>query len=164
MTRSYLVGLRLVGKRVLVVGGGRLAARRVPGLLAAGAEVRIVAPTLDDTLSELAARGTVQWDRRGYRVEDLRDCWYALALTDSAGVNAQVVADADAARIFCVRGDRGSAGSAVTAAAATHDALTVGVLADGDPGRSAAVRDAVIEALCAGGLDPGPRRSPSPGR
>ncbi|MBI4941009.1 MAG: uroporphyrinogen-III C-methyltransferase, partial [Actinobacteria bacterium] len=42
----YLAGLRLAGRRVVVVGGGAVAQRRVPGLLAAGADVTVVSPRI----------------------------------------------------------------------------------------------------------------------
>ena len=60
------------------------------------------------------------------------------------------VAEAEHARVFCVRADDATAGSAVTPAVGEHDGLTVGVLSGGRPRRSAAVRTALVEALHAG--------------
>ncbi|GAA4340398.1 hypothetical protein GCM10023178_53690 [Actinomadura luteofluorescens] len=99
----YLLGLRLGGRRVLVVGGGRVAQRRVPALLDAGAEVVLVSPSVTATLERLAERGRITWHRRGYRRGDCAGAWLVQAVTDDAKVNGDVVAEADAARIWSVR-------------------------------------------------------------
>ncbi len=148
--RSYLVGLALTGRRVVVVGGGTVAQRRLPGLLAAGAAVEVIAPGVTPAVEGMAGAGELRWTARPYRDGDLDGAWYALAATDDAEVNAAVGADAERARIFCVRADDAPAGSAVTPAVGVHDGLTVGVLAGGRPRRSAAVRTALVEALRAG--------------
>ncbi len=162
LPRHYLAGLDLAGRRVVVVGGGALAQRRLPALLASGAEVRLVSPRLTPTVEGLIAGGDILWERRGYRSDDLDGAWYALALTDDPAVNAQVAGDATAQRVFCVRGDAGAAGSAVTPAVGAHGPVQVGVLGGGDPGRAVAVRDGVLEALRTGQLESRARRR-SPG-
>src|ERR671917_1079416 len=101
----------------------------------------------------MATARELRWTARPYRDGDLDGAWYALAATDDAEVNAVVGADAERARIFCVRADDAPAGSAVTPAVGVHDGLTVGVLAGGRPRRSAAVRTALVEALHAGIVD-----------
>jgi uroporphyrin-III C-methyltransferase/precorrin-2 dehydrogenase/sirohydrochlorin ferrochelatase len=146
--QHYLVGLDLVGRTVVVVGGGSVAQRRVPRLLAAGATIRLVSPEATAAVEGMADQ--LDWKRRPYADGDLEDAWYALAATDDAEVNARVVAEAERRRIFCVRADDGDLGSAVTPAVGEHEGLTVGVLSGGEPRRSAAVRTALIEALHAG--------------
>ncbi len=162
MTEPYLAGLRLAGRRVLVVGGGTVAQRRLPALLAAGAQVDLVAPEVTPAVEALASAGEIRWARRPYLDGDLDGAWYALALTDDPVVNAAVAAHAELARIFCVRADAGTAGTAVTPAVAEHGAVRVGVLGGSDPRRAAAVRDAVQEALSEGRIDTRPHR-PSQG-
>lgn len=153
MNDPYLAGLDLGGRRVVVVGGGTVAQRRVTGLLAAGADVEVVAPELTPAIDAMASAGELRLSARPYRDGDLDGAWYAIACTDSAGVNAAVAAEAERRRIFCVRADDAAAGSAVTPAVGRHDGLTVGVLAQGLPRRSAAVRTALVEALQAGVVD-----------
>ncbi len=160
----YLVGLRLAGRRVVVVGGGAVAQRRVPGLLAAGADVTVVSPHLTPTLEPHVTAGTLSWVARRYADGDLDGAWYALAVTDDPAANAQVVTDADARRVFCVRADDGWAGSAVTPATGRQGPVSVAVLGGGDPRRAVAVRDGVVEAMREGRLDTLPRRRPSGGR
>jgi uroporphyrin-III C-methyltransferase/precorrin-2 dehydrogenase/sirohydrochlorin ferrochelatase len=146
--QHYLVGLDLVGRTVVVVGGGSVAQRRVPRLLAAGARIRLISP--DATAAVEGMADQFDWQRRRYADGDLDGAWYALAATDDPEVNAAVVAEAERRRIFCVRADDGTLGSAVTPAVGEHEGLVLGVLSGGEPRRSAAVRTALIEALHAG--------------
>ena len=148
--RPYLAGLVLTGRRVVVVGGGTVAQRRLPALLAAGADVEVVAPTVTPAVEGMATAKELRWTARAYRDGDLDGAWYALAATDDPQVNADVAAAAERTRVFCVRADDAPGGTAVTPAIGEHDGLTVGVLSGGRPRRSAAVRTALIEALQAG--------------
>ncbi|MFD1531320.1 uroporphyrinogen-III C-methyltransferase [Pseudonocardia aurantiaca] len=146
----YLVGLDLAGRRVVVVGGGSVAQRRLGGLLPAGADVEVVAPEVTPAVEGMATAGELRWTARGYRDGDLDGAWYVIACTDDPAVNAAVGAEAESRRVFCVRADDAPAGSAVTPAVGRHDGLTVGVLAGRRPRRSAAVRTALVEALQTG--------------
>ncbi|MBK6871458.1 MAG: uroporphyrinogen-III C-methyltransferase [Kineosporiaceae bacterium] len=168
MSGYYLSGLDLTGRRVVVVGGGTVAQRRLPSLMAAGATVELIAPALTPTLQGLAGDAVITWQSRGYRPGDLDGAWYVLALTDDPEVNAAVAADAHTARIFCVRGDAAGGGTAVTPAtaevpAAAPTAGAVGpvqlaVLGGGDPRRAVALRDSLAEALRQNRFDLTPQR------
>ncbi|WP_137813668.1 uroporphyrinogen-III C-methyltransferase [Gandjariella thermophila] len=145
--QHYLVGLELTGRRVVVVGGGTVAQRRLPRLVAAGAAVELIAPEVTPAVEAMAAAGELTWHRRRYADGDLDGAWYALTCTPDPEVNAAVAAEAERRRVFCVRADAGARGSAVTPAVGEHDGLLVGVLAGGRPRRSAAVRDGLLDAL-----------------
>src|SRR5688572_18570791 len=97
----YLAGLVLHDRRVVVVGGGHVAQRRVPALIAAGARVTVVSPEVTPAIEGLAAEVTIVL--REFVDADLDGAWYVLAATDDAEVNARVAAVAEEARIFCVR-------------------------------------------------------------
>lgn len=141
---AYLVGLRLAGKKVVVVGGGTVAQRRLPLLIASGANVHVI--TRSATRAVEAMSG-ITLSRREYRDGDLDGAWYAIAATDDPAVNAAVVAEAERRRIFCVRADIAVEGTAVTPATFDYAGLSVGVLAGGEHRRSAAIRSAIREAL-----------------
>lgn len=143
----YPSGLRLQGRRVLVVGGGHVAQRRVPRLLAAGADVVVVSPQTTPAVEGLAGAGEVTWRRRPYRSTDIDDAWYVIAATDDPAVNERVTDDAEQQRIFCVRADDGAAATAWTPAVGRHAGVTVAVLGNREPRRSAGVRDAIVAAL-----------------
>lgn len=150
---AYLVGLRLSGRRVVVVGGGTVAQRRLPLLLANGAEVHVVARAATPAVEALRdQRPGITLELRDYRDGDLDGAWYAIAATDDPDVNAAIVAEAERNRIFCVRADVARDGTAVTPASFEYDGLSVGVLAGGDHRRSAAIRSAINEGLQSGVL------------
>ncbi|HWM06450.1 MAG TPA: NAD(P)-dependent oxidoreductase, partial [Actinophytocola sp.] len=150
--QHYLAGLDLAGRRVVVVGGGTVAQRRLPRLVSSGARVELVSPAVTPSVQTFADSGAVVWHRRPYATGDLDGAWYVLCCTSSPEVNAEVSAAAERLRVFCVRADAGSAGSAVTPATGDHDGLLVGVLAGGEHRRSAAVRDYVLAALRGGAV------------
>jgi len=158
----YPVALRLAGRRIVVVGGGRVAARRIPGLLAAAADVVLIAPHVSTVLSTLADAGRIKWLPRAYTLGDVADAWYVLALTDDSAVNAAVAEEADLLRVFCVRADDAVGSSAWTPAVGRHDGITVAVTAQRDPRRAAEVRDAAVRRLQDGSID-APRRGKPPG-
>ncbi|OBI04482.1 uroporphyrinogen-III C-methyltransferase [Mycolicibacter heraklionensis] len=144
----YLAGLRLAGRKVVVVGGGSVAQRRLPLLVDSGAQVLVIAPSATPAVEALRERKPgITLVSRTYRDGDLADAWYAIAATDDPEVNAAVVAEADRRQIFCVRADLAVEGSAVTPATFGYSGLSVGVLAGGEHSRSAAIRSAIRNAL-----------------
>jgi uroporphyrin-III C-methyltransferase / precorrin-2 dehydrogenase / sirohydrochlorin ferrochelatase len=147
----YLLGLRLSGRRVLVVGGGRVAQRRIPALLAAGAEVVLVSPEVTPSLEDLIADGKVLWHQRSYEAGDCAGAWLVQACTDDQKINAAAAAEAEAAHIWCVRADDAEASAAWTPAGGQVGETTVGVLSasssGGDPRRAAGIRDAIVNGL-----------------
>ncbi|MFI5507121.1 uroporphyrinogen-III C-methyltransferase [Mycobacterium sp. NPDC051804] len=141
---AYLVGLRLDGRKVVVVGGGTVAQRRLPLLVANGADVHVISRSATPAVE---AMDGITLELREFRDGDLDGAWYAIAATDDPAVNAAVVAEAERNRIFCVRADVAVEGTAVTPASFEYEGLAVGVLAAGDHRRSAAIRSAIYEAL-----------------
>lgn len=141
---AYLVGLRLAGKKVVVVGGGTVAQRRLPLLIANEADVHVIARAATPAVEAMTG---ITLQLRDFRDGDLDGAWYAIAATDDPGVNAAVVAEAERRRIFCVRADVARDGTAVTPASFEYEGLAVGVLAAGEHRRSAAIRSAIHEAL-----------------
>jgi uroporphyrin-III C-methyltransferase/precorrin-2 dehydrogenase/sirohydrochlorin ferrochelatase len=149
--KPYLLGLRLGGRRAVVVGGGGVASRRVPALLDAGADVLLVSPKVAASLEDLAAAGRIRWEARGYQPGDCAGAWLVCACTDDPGVNAAVAAAAEDQRTWCVRADDAGASAAWTPASGRAGDVLVGVLS-GDPRHSAAIRDAVLAGLRSGQL------------
>ncbi|MGE5508822.1 MAG: bifunctional precorrin-2 dehydrogenase/sirohydrochlorin ferrochelatase [Chitinophagales bacterium] len=94
MSRYYPVMLDLAGADCLVVGGGRVAERKVEGLLAAGARVTVVAPRVTDELAALAQAGRIQHARRPYAAGEVAGFRLVICATDDARLNAEVAAEA----------------------------------------------------------------------
>jgi uroporphyrin-III C-methyltransferase / precorrin-2 dehydrogenase / sirohydrochlorin ferrochelatase len=149
----YLLALRLAGRRVTIVGGGAVAARRIPVLLDSGADVVVVSPELSPPVARLAAAGRIRWARRGYAPGDCAGSWLVGAYTSDPGVNAAVAAEADAAGIWCVRADDAAASAAWTPASGRAGPARVGVIT-GDPRRSARIRNALVAGLASGAIAP----------
>jgi siroheme synthase-like protein len=87
---GYPVNLVVSGRRCVVVGAGRIAARKVDGLLAAGADVHVVAPRLGDELRTMRDEGRVTAAERPFEPADLDGAWLATAATDDPAVNHAV--------------------------------------------------------------------------
>jgi adenosylcobinamide kinase / adenosylcobinamide-phosphate guanylyltransferase len=107
MTAPLAVGLRMHGRRAVVIGGGDAAASAVSRLLSAGAEVLVVAPEVCTGLAELAARRLVSLRQREYLAADLDAVWLVLAC-GPADVNARAAADANERRIWTASDAEGS--------------------------------------------------------
>jgi siroheme synthase-like protein len=97
---GYPVNLLLDGRRCVVVGAGRVAARKIAGLLDAGAAVHVVAPDLNAEVRAWQAGGQVTVDRRAFVPTDLDGAWLATVATPDPAVNAAVAEAGEARRIF----------------------------------------------------------------
>ncbi|MCX5858805.1 MAG: bifunctional precorrin-2 dehydrogenase/sirohydrochlorin ferrochelatase [Proteobacteria bacterium] len=90
----YPINLNCVNRPCLVVGGGEVAERKVRGLLAAGARVRVISPGLSPVLESLARDGKITVERRPYRQGDLQGMFLVLAATDDPAVTRGLVEEA----------------------------------------------------------------------
>jgi precorrin-2 dehydrogenase / sirohydrochlorin ferrochelatase len=97
VAHPYPVFLDLTGVPVLLVGAGNIAARKLDGLLAAGATVTVVAPLVRD---EVRAMVPHRIHERTYVPGDVDGMQLVMTATDDASVNAAVAADAKAAGVF----------------------------------------------------------------
>jgi precorrin-2 dehydrogenase / sirohydrochlorin ferrochelatase len=96
-TPFYIACLKLSGRRCLVVGGGEIGLEKVEGLLACDGEVTLIAPEAEPALQELAAEGSIRWERRSYAgASDLEGVFMVIAATDDTDVNIAVYDDAEA--------------------------------------------------------------------
>jgi uroporphyrin-III C-methyltransferase/precorrin-2 dehydrogenase/sirohydrochlorin ferrochelatase len=154
----YPSGLRLAGRRVVVVGGGHVAQRRIPALIAVGADVVVVAREVTPAVEGLAAEITLHL--RDFIESDLDEAWYAIAATDDPATNEAVAKAAEDRRIFCVRSDDARDATAWTPAVGRHEGVTVAVLGNREPRKSAAVRDEIMHALREGVITTTPDRTP----
>jgi precorrin-2 dehydrogenase/sirohydrochlorin ferrochelatase len=86
----YIACLRLSGRRCLVVGGGDVGLEKVEGLLACDGAVTLVAPDAIPELEEYAREGSITWERREFREDDLEGKFLAIAATNDTDVNISV--------------------------------------------------------------------------
>src|ERR1035437_6605212 len=97
---SYLVNLALEGRAAVVVGGGEVAARKVQDLLAAKANVTVIAPQVCDRIVALADEKRIVMHGRPYDTGDLAGAFVAIAATDDQDLNARVANDAAAMNVL----------------------------------------------------------------
>ncbi|MEV4132459.1 uroporphyrinogen-III C-methyltransferase [Dactylosporangium sp. NPDC049742] len=148
----YPLGLVLDGLRVLVVGGGAVATRRVPALLDAAADVVLVSPHITPALQAHVDAGRVTWRARRFEPGDIEDAWLVHVAVSDPAAAAEISELAAARRVFCVRADDRHAATAWTPAVTRQGPVTVAVLGGGDPARAVAVRDAIGEHLATGSI------------
>jgi siroheme synthase-like protein len=98
--RGYPVNLLVQGRKVVVVGAGRIAARKIEPLLELGAEVVVVAPAAGDEVLAWSGAGRLTYEARPFSPADLDGAWLALTATDDPAVNAAVHAAGEAARVW----------------------------------------------------------------
>jgi uroporphyrin-III C-methyltransferase len=148
MTSPYPVMLTVEGRRCLVVGGGKIAARKVDGLVAAGADVTVIAPSVDPSITALP----VTVEQRPYRPGDASAGFrLVITATDDPDVNAQVYADAEAAGIWVNSADDPEHCSFTLPAIHRDGDVTVAIGTGGQsPAFAAWLRDRVRESLPAG--------------
>jgi precorrin-2 dehydrogenase / sirohydrochlorin ferrochelatase len=95
-TPFYIACLKLSGRRCVVVGGGEIGLEKVEGLLACDGEVTLIAPEAGPELEELAAEGSIRWERRPYAgPQDLEGVFIVIACTDDTDVNIAIYEDAE---------------------------------------------------------------------
>ncbi|UFS71681.1 bifunctional precorrin-2 dehydrogenase/sirohydrochlorin ferrochelatase [Geomonas sp. RF6] len=92
--RCYPINLNLHGKKVVIIGGGRVAARKAGRLVAAGASVTVIAPELCNQLQAIVSAGNATHLARGYSEGDLAGAFLAFAATDDEATNASVATEA----------------------------------------------------------------------
>ncbi len=140
--RYYPICVDMAGRACLVVGGGRVAERKVSGLLESGARVTVVSPALMARLEAWANEGQIRVIRRGYETGDLAGQSLAFVATDDGEVNATVAADARAAGVLINAADDPAHCDFILPAVLRRGALTVAVSTAGaSPALSRAVRD-----------------------
>ena len=91
--RHYPVSLVLSDKLCLVVGGGRVAERKVNSLLDCGARVQMVCPELTPNLDKMAALGKINYRRGTYQTSDLAGVFLVVCAVNNKEVNQRIAAD-----------------------------------------------------------------------
>lgn len=122
----YPVFLKLAGRRVLVVGGGPVAASKLAALVAAGAHVRVIAPSIVPEIASLV----VELERRPFTPSDLDDAWFVVAAA-TPEVNRQVAEAAESRRVFVNAVDDLASATAYLGGVVRKAGVTLAVSTDG---------------------------------
>jgi uroporphyrin-III C-methyltransferase / precorrin-2 dehydrogenase / sirohydrochlorin ferrochelatase len=135
----YPVFLKLTGRKVLLVGGGRVAAGKLHGLLSEGARVTVVAPEIRP---ELHLPGVV-FECRAFEEHDVDDAWYVVAAAPP-DVNRRVLEAAQRRRVFVNAVDDPAHATAYAAGVVRRNGVTIAISTDG---RAPALAGLLREAL-----------------
>ena len=131
--------VNLAGRRVVLVGGGSVAAAKLAQLRAARADVVVVAPEVHPTIE---AAG-VAVERRGFVATDLDGAWLAVAAA-TPDVNRAVAVAAEARRVFVNAVDDPSNATAFLSGVVRRDAVTLAISTSGEaPGLTALLREEI---------------------
>jgi len=140
----YPLFLRLQGRRVLVVGAGSVAARKVRELLEVGAQVTVVAPSVCAEIEGMQAT----LERRAFVESDVDGAWLVIAATNDTNVNREVAAAAEKRRIFVNAVDDPANASAFFAALIRRPPFLVAISSSGElPALSRLLREVLESAL-----------------
>jgi precorrin-2 dehydrogenase/sirohydrochlorin ferrochelatase len=129
--RYYPIQLDIRGRSCLVVGGGGVGTRKVQSLLACGARVTVVSPTVTDDLRGLAARGDIRLLEREYVSGDPQGMFVVIGAADDEGLNRRVSADCERLRILCNISDRPEICNFILPAVVRRGDLTITVSTSG---------------------------------
>jgi siroheme synthase-like protein len=97
----FPIFVKLEGRLVVVVGGGKIAEGKLAALLNAGARIRLIAPSITSQIAEWVRFGKIDWLPKEFSRGDLRDGFLVIAATSAPGVNESVFREAESARVLC---------------------------------------------------------------
>lgn len=149
MQRGYPVQLNMVGVRCVVVGGGKVAARKIKQLLQSGAKIVIISPAVAAEIAEWEQEDRVIVYRRDYKDrDDLAGARLVFAATSSEAVNAAVCKDAEALGLFSNNISHCEGGSFLVPAVLHRGSLVITVSTSGaSPGLAVKLRDELEERI-----------------
>ncbi|MBU5355794.1 precorrin-2 dehydrogenase/sirohydrochlorin ferrochelatase family protein [Paenibacillus silvae] len=133
------------GKPVLVIGGGRVAERKVKGLLQGEARITVISPQLTPELEQLHQESRFEWIARSYRNGDLRGAFLVYAATDDSQVNTAVVEEAETASILVNDAISSGNSSFITPSVVRRGRLSIAISTAGAGPAAAAEIRAVLE-------------------
>jgi len=142
------LGIDMAGLRCLVVGGGRIGARKAATLAAGGAEVTVLAPTISENLPELVAAGRVRWQQAEYDAALLSGFVLVVAATADEALNLRIAADAEGRGILSCNVSAAARSRVIFPALCREEGITVAVHSHGRScRRSKEMRDEIAAFL-----------------
>lgn len=140
MSAYYPIMLNLTGKKVVVIGGGVVAARKIGTLLEANAEITVVSPKLHEKIIPAFDDNLINWKRKFFEPADLADAFLIIAATNQAAINLQVYENTSNHQLINVV-DQPDLSSFIVPASFRRDKLTVAVSTSGAmPGLSRKIK------------------------
>lgn len=130
--KTYPVNLLLQNKRCLIVGGGKVAARKLPALLKSGALVTVIDPNPAKKIKLAAANGTITFHERRFKESDLDGVSLVYAATNDRALNLSIVKMAESRGVLICSVDANwDKGAFITPASLNHNNITIAVSSQG---------------------------------
>ncbi len=144
----YPISLNVKDKLCVVIGGGRVAERKVKNLLRYGGRVRVVSPNLTDRLSKWASQGKMDYTRSEYRSSHLKGAFLVYAATSDCKVNAAIARDATKQRLLVNVADSATESTFILPAVVRKRGISIAVSTHGlSPAKSVRIRDRIKELI-----------------
>jgi precorrin-2 dehydrogenase / sirohydrochlorin ferrochelatase len=105
MDSYYPITLRLAGKKIVVVGGGKVAERKINGLIGTQADITVVSPEVSTKINKLAVAGEINWLARAFAIEDSKDAFMIFAATNDRELNQAIKNAAEARQLVTIADD-----------------------------------------------------------
>jgi precorrin-2 dehydrogenase/sirohydrochlorin ferrochelatase len=132
LMKYFPISLNIAGRRCTVVGGGRVAARKVEALLEYGGDVRVISPELTEELQKRQHAGRIDWLPRNYQQGDLSGSFLVIAATDDQQVQEKVYSEAGKTNQLVNVADVPERCNFILPATVTRENLTVSVSTAGN--------------------------------
>jgi precorrin-2 dehydrogenase/sirohydrochlorin ferrochelatase len=105
MESYYPIMLKLAGKKIVVVGGGKVAERKIFGLIDTKANITVVAPKISMEVQQLVANGKIVWLAKSFSMEDIEGAFMVFAATNEKDLNQQIKDAAEACPLITISDD-----------------------------------------------------------
>jgi precorrin-2 dehydrogenase/sirohydrochlorin ferrochelatase len=105
MESYYPIMLKLAGKKVVVVGGGRVAERKISGLIATKANITVVAPKISMEIQQLVENGKIDWLAKSFSIEDIEEAFMVFAATNEKDLNRKIKDAAEVCTLVTIADD-----------------------------------------------------------
>ncbi len=137
----YPISLHIEDKLCVVVGGGKVARRKIRGILLRQGQVKVISPQVEPEIQKLAARKKIQWQEKRFAKGDLKGAFLVFAATSSLEIQDAVQQEADALNILVNRADAPEKSSFHVPASLQRGDLQVAVFTNGkSPAMAAKVK------------------------
>jgi len=144
--KYYPINLNIKSRLCVVIGGGRVAERKVKNLLRCGGRVRVVSPDLTDLLSKWVSQGKMDYTPSEYRASHLKGAFLVYAATSDHKVNAEIARDAANRRLLVNVADSATESTFILPAVVRKREISIAVSTNGlSPEKSVRIRDRIKE-------------------
>lgn len=144
--KGYPVLLDLYGKKAVVIGGGKIATRKVQTLLESEANITVVSPDITETLEQFVIEQRITWHKKYFHVSDLDEAFIVIAATNEKALNQLIAAHCHSYQLVNVVSE-GKAGNFIVPASLRRGKITISVSTDGtNPSLAKQIRNELASA------------------